>query len=732
MSESESSLARRVSTLERENRLLQIGLKQLTRIREQWTHSLDELKATKSRVEISRKFLDQLLHTAPLPVLVLSRPWSRIAMANMAAETLIGVSAGGLVGRRALGLVDRGWRGDFVQRFRSTEPDDGGVASEVCVATASGATRRLELHWAEVATLPGEPKRDILIAQDVTERQAAEQRLRLAGKIIESSPQGIAVLDVDNRILNINRAGSELSGHADDELIGQPAVNLVDAGRTKTFVNILAQIGDGLDQWQGELPFVRRNVGTYTAWVGILALRNPVGRVSHYILMYMDITERKKAEDRLRFHSLHDALTGLPNRVQYRDRLERAMISASRGAGRFGVMFLDLDGFKHVNDAYGHDAGDELLKQVASRLRGGLRANDTIARLGGDEFAAILLGIEEVGQLEKVARKILAAMNPEFPVRGQSCKVTVSIGISIFPDDAQDIDDLMKFADMAMYRVKDGGKNSYQFFTPDMNLEASRRMSMANRMERALEQGEFLTYYQPQIDIATRRIVGVEALVRWNDPSQGMVLPGSFIGLAEETGFIHALGEHVLLQACREVALWHGQGFDQVSVSINLSARQFSMENLDSLIRRVLAETGIDPNRVILEVTESTVMENLTSAERVLRSLRELGVRFALDDFGTGYASMAYLKRLPFSHLKIDRQFIRDLETNPSDLAITDAVVRMAGALGLTVVAEGVETAGQLRTLVSLKCDHAQGYYFARPMPPEECLRLLALAEEFA
>lgn len=721
-----ADLVKRVSALERENRLLQIGVKQLTRIREQWTRSLDELKATKSRLQVSNQFLDRLLRTAPLPVLVLTKPRGRIVMANMAAETLIGVDADGLTGISALRLLDHQARSDLLQRYRAPVAK-GATAEPVAVnlLTRAGQVRRLEVHWAESAGLPGERERLVVIAQDVTERQAAAEQLRLAGRIIENTPQGIVVLDREQRIMSINPAGCELAGVPAASLIGQSAGVLPGPDHVEALFEVLAKVAGGLDQWQGETRFGRRDGNTYPAWVAVLSLKNSAGQLSNYIMLFMDITVRKQTEDRLRFQSMHDALTGLPNRVQYRDQLERSLALAQRGKLKVGVMFLDLDGFKHVNDAYGHDAGDDLLKQVSARLQSAIRATDTIARFGGDEFAAILLGIHEVRNIEIVARKILAAVSPPYHLKADIAKISVSIGISVFPDDAQDIDALMKFADMAMYRVKAAGKDSYQFFTPDMNLEASRRMNMVSRMERGLEQGEFIAHYQPQVDIRSGRFIGVEALIRWNDPGQGLVPPGAFIGLAEETGMINALGEQILYAACRQAVAWHGQGLAGLTVSINLSAKQFRDRDLPALIRRVLAETGITPTCLVLEITESTIMTDLEATERMLREIRALGVLFSLDDFGTGYASMAYLKRLPFNHLKIDRQFIRDMETDPHDVAITDAIIRMAAALELTVVAEGVETLGQLRLLESLNCDCAQGYYFARPLPPEECFRLL-------
>jgi diguanylate cyclase (GGDEF)-like protein/PAS domain S-box-containing protein len=538
----------------------------------------------------------------------------------------------------------------------------------------------------------------------------------------------VVVLDRDHRIVSINPAGAALRGSPACQLTGRSAAILLRPEDGQAIERVLKQTESGLEQWQGEMRFMRQDGLSYPTWVDVLTLKHADEQLSNFILQFTDITDRKQTEDRLRHQSLHDILTGLPNRRLFRDHLDRAISLCQQGPFKVGVLFLDLDGFKHVNDAFGHDNGDELLRQVAGRLRGVLRATDTLARFGGDEFAAVLPGVREVGNLEAVARTVIDAVRPPYHLEGGTCEISVSAGISVYPDDAGDVETLMKYADMAMYRVKAGGKNTYRFFTPDLDIEATKRMTLIGRMQEALERGEFVVHYQPQVDIASRRIVGVEALVRWNDPVDGLVAPAAFIGLAEETGFIDALGGFVLEVACRQIAAWARDGIDGISLSVNLSARQFCASSLATTIRRAIEKSGIDPARLVLEVTETTVIEDMATAQRILDHLLGLGVRFALDDFGTGYASLAFLKRLAFSQLKIDRQFVNDLETDPRDVAIATAIIRMAGALGMEVVAEGVETDGQLRLLEGLSCDQAQGYLFARPMAAAQCRDMLLAA----
>jgi diguanylate cyclase (GGDEF)-like protein/PAS domain S-box-containing protein len=601
----ETDLAQRLVTLERENRLLQHAMSQLARIREQWTRALDELKETKARLKASNRFLDRLLHTAPLPVLVLTRPWGRILMANAAAEALAGVPPGGLVGRSALRILSPSARRGLTRRLAEAARAGGPAPVALTLGAPGAEPRHLELHGSAVKVAPGEPERLMVIAQDVTERRVAEECLR--------------------------------------------------------------------------------------------------------------------------HQSLHDALTGLPNRLLFREHLKGAVTQSERYGHKVAVLFLDLDGFKYVNDAYGHDTGDELLREVAARLQGALRASDRVARFGGDEFAAILLGVRGAADVERIAQKVIAAVSAPYLLKGWLCNISASVGISLYPDDADALDALMKYADMAMYRVKAAGKSGYQFFTADMNREAARRMGTIARLQLALERGEIEVYYQPQLDIARRRIIAFEALMRWNDPEHGVVSPAEFIGFAEETGLINALGELVLRQACRQAVFWARGGVTGINMAVNLSARQFRHHDLIGLVGRVIEETGIDPATLVLEVTESTIVEDVEASRRICAGLCRLGVQLALDDFGTGYASMVFLKRLPFSKLKIDRQFVHDLENDAREVALSDAIIRMASALGLKVVAEGLETPGQLRLLEALKCDQAQGFYFAHPAPADDCGRLLAL-----
>jgi diguanylate cyclase (GGDEF)-like protein len=447
--------------------------------------------------------------------------------------------------------------------------------------------------------------------------------------------------------------------------------------------------------------------------------------VTHYIGGFTDISERKAAEDQIRHLAHHDTLTGLPNRFHLRARLEQALATARRSSGRVAVMFLDLDRFKIINDTLGHHIGDGLLVEVARRLGASVRASDVVARLGGDEFVVVLTEVEEIGAVRQVGEKILAALGARYDIEGNELHSTPSIGIALYPEDGEGVDALMKNADTAMYHAKTAGRNNVQFFTASMNAQASERMALENSLRQAVDHGDFELHYQPQVDLASGRIVGVEALVRWRHAEHGLIPPDKFIPVAEETGLIVPLGEWVLYEAARQVAVWRAEGIADVSVAINLSAHQLRDDALPGVVADVLSRHGIDPEDIEIEITESVAMSDPNATIEHLGSLRRMGIELAVDDFGTGYSSLAYLKLLPIHRLKLDRSFVMDIEHDPNDAAICTATIALAHSLGLSVVAEGVETVAQRDYLAGLGCDVAQGYLYSRPLPAAEIGELL-------
>ncbi len=446
------------------------------------------------------------------------------------------------------------------------------------------------------------------------------------------------------------------------------------------------------------------------------AFYDDAGQVTRMSGITMDIDERKHAEERVQFLAYYDALTGLPNRTLLQDRLTKALASARRQKEKVALLFLDLDRFKNINDSLGHSVGDVLLQHVAERLKRSAREQDTVARLGGDEFLIVLNGVKDIPDAAVAAERFMDAMTAEFVVQGHPLSVSCSLGISVFPEHGADGEALIKNADAAMYCAKDHGRNNFRFFAEDMNAQVVERLTLENSLRLALDRKEFFPVYQPQMEVGTGRITGLEVLLRWQHPKLGLVPPDKFIRIAENSGLIVPLGEWVLRTACSQARKWQEEGLLAVPVAVNVSAVQFRQEGFCALIRKVLHETGLAPQYLELELTESLLLSNADVTFSVLQELREMGVALAIDDFGTGYSSLSYLKRFPINKLKIDRSFIRDVATNPDDAAITTAIINMAKSLSLKVIGEGVEDEAQMTFLQVHQCDEIQGYFFSKPL----------------
>jgi diguanylate cyclase (GGDEF)-like protein len=438
-----------------------------------------------------------------------------------------------------------------------------------------------------------------------------------------------------------------------------------------------------------------------------------------------DLEERKRTERAMRHMAHHDALTDLPNRALFRDRLSHAMAQADRYHQRLAVLFLDLDRFKAINDTLGHNAGDQLLRIAAERLKGCVRECDTVARLGGDEFTVIVEDVEDRQAAAVVAQKIIDSFSQPFTLHGHEVFVTTSVGITLYPDDGEHLDTLLRNADAAMYRAKDCGRNNYQFYVPEMNTRARERLLLENALRRALVKEEFILHYQPRVDLRSGNVIGAEALLRWRHPERGLMAPDEFVPLLEETGLILPVGEWVLREACRQNRAWQDKGLPPVRVAVNLSVRQFLQRDLAALVASVLEETGLPPSFLELEITEELLLEHSAANAAALNRLRELGVHISIDDFGTGYSSLSYLKRLPIHTLKIDQSFVRDITLDSDGAAIVSAIIAMACNLRLNVLAEGVETEAQLAFLRAQGCNEIQGYSFSRPLDAEAFERLL-------
>ncbi len=442
-----------------------------------------------------------------------------------------------------------------------------------------------------------------------------------------------------------------------------------------------------------------------------------------------DITERKRSEAMLQYQASHDLLTGLPNRMQFNEHLSTALANARRNQTLVAVMFLDLDRFKNINDTLGHGIGDQLLQSFAQRLKSCLRAGDPVARWGGDEFTVLLPQIRSAQEAAAVGKRVIGCLKQAFELEEHELYVRTSIGIALYPQDGEDSETLLKNADAALYAAKKRGRNNYRFYSPTLNSEASSTLKLETLLCQALEREEFVVYYQPQVNVTTGKIYGVEALIRWQHPELGLVSPGQFIRIAEETGLIASIDEWVLWTACAQNRAWQSAGLPPVRVSVNLSPRQFQQPNLVSMVTRVLSETGLDPQFLELEITETNIIKNVDLARQVLENLQQMGVYLSMDDFGTGYSCLGYLKQFPFHTLKIDQSFIRDMRGEQQELAIITAVIALGRAFNLRVVAEGVETQQQLELLRNLQCDQMQGYLFSKPLPAKDVTKLLECSD---
>ena len=581
------------------------------------------------------------------------------------------------------------------------------------------------LFWCLMSGCALDPTRadegSIWVFADITERKLAEEKLRLSANVLEHIADGVMVLDVGGRIVATNPAFTRITGYAEQEALGRESSLTKGTRNEQAFYEALwRQLADS-GFWRGEIWDTRKDGEAYLEALTVSAVRDDAGATTHYVCVFSDITRERESQTQLDHLAHHDALTALPNRLLYHDRLRHAMARAERDGEQLAVLFIDLDRFKNVNDTLGHHVGDELLKQVAQALSRCLREGDTLARLGGDEFIVLLEDVGGAPGATRVAEKLMAMFEQPFEVSGYELFVTGSVGISLYPQDGRDLHMLIRNADVAMYQAKARGRNGYRFYAPSMSGDGVERLRMETLLRRAIERREIYLDYQPQVEIDSGRLIGVEALLRWNSPELGQVAPASFIPLAEDTGFIGQLGQWVLRDACRQMVAWEAHGLAVPKIAVNLSVRQFERGGMAAIVDAVLRETGLAPARLQLEVTESVIM-NTDDALQYVNDLHAIGVALAIDDFGTGYSSLAYLKQLPVQTLKIDRSFIKDIPQDPDDEAIAIAIIQLGKSMGLSVIAEGVEREDQADFLLRHGCNRAQGYLYGKPVSGDAIL----------
>ncbi|HRE15651.1 MAG TPA: EAL domain-containing protein, partial [Rhodocyclaceae bacterium] len=573
----------------------------------------------------------------------------------------------------------------------------------------------------------GQPLGLITTYTDITSQRQDRERLLLADKVFASTPSGIIIANEDQIIVSVNPAFSEITGFPPEEIIGCTVRSLPSRISRSDLTNILRTLSHR-QSWSGEIHAQTRDGRPFTAGVTATRISEAEGDGSaHYIWMFTDISEHKHAEEQVRHLAHHDSLTGLPNRLSLQMRLNQTLPEAKRRGWNVAALFIDLDRFKYINDTLGHSAGDVLLREVAQRISSTIRASDTVARLGGDEFVVLLPDIATAADAASVAGKIIGSFAAPIQVGQHELHTSPSIGISLFPGDGEDSDTMLRNADTAMYHAKSAGRNNFQFYSEEMNKVASERLHLESKLRQALARNEFALAFQPQFSATTGRPTGVEALVRWHHPTEGVISPARFIPIAEETGLIVELGEWVLRTACEEMQRWQEAGLPPLRVAVNVSARQLRRRDFIEMVAGALAQSGLDPQLLELEITESAVMENPDEAIQILQALQRMGPTLAIDDFGTGYSSLAYLKLFPIDHLKIDRSFVADIEHDLNDRAIAFGTIALAHSLGLNVIAEGVETEDQFDLLRSNGCDEIQGYLMSPPLPPAAAFAFLHL-----
>lgn len=586
----------------------------------------------------------------------------------------------------------------------------------------------VEFQWAPVGSLERfwearifkrDDKEAIVILRDITVGRRQDLQLRLWAKVFNNSNEAILITDTHYKIISVNQAFTKLTGFTEHEVIHKDAYQMGTNLHTHGFFRNLVWLVKENGNWQGELQTAKKHGEQFTAWYSISTVKNLQGEVENYICLFTDISESKRSQKRIAYLAHHDILTDLPNRVLLNDRLEMAIATARRQNEKIGVLFVDLDRFKNINDSLGHDAGDTILKLAAHRLRSLVRVGDTVARLGGDEFVILLPNISDETAVGEITQKLCLRMSMPYKISNLDLHLTPSIGISIFPSDGDSSQELIKNADAAMYLAKEQGRNNFQFYKPALNARTLDRLKLESALRQSISDHQMQLYFQPQVDAATRKIVGAEALIRWNHPQRGLVPPNDFIAIAEETGVIISIGEWVIAEAARTIIDWRTLCDLELTVSVNISAVQFRQANFVGRVKNLLATLGVAPKYFELEITESMLMHDMPSSIEQLKSLREAGFSIAIDDFGTGFSSLNYLRHLPIDILKIDQSFIREMINDDASKAIVKTIINLAEALGKRTIAEGVETEQQLLLLTELGCNLIQGYYIEKPMPAE-------------
>ncbi|MDO6564146.1 EAL domain-containing protein [Amphritea sp. 1_MG-2023] len=581
------------------------------------------------------------------------------------------------------------------------------------------------LYW-EAATISavrdslGEITHFVAVKEDITERRATEEQLRMTATVFETTNEGIMITAPDSTIISVNPAFTEITGYAAQDVVGKKPQVLQSGKQNSDFYRCMWQTLKKNGSWSGEIWNKRQNGIIYPQWLSIAAVQNRDGLLEQYVAVFSDMTQRKNDEEQIRQQANFDALTSLPNRTMLKRELTSIQHRCDQSGHICALLFIDLDRFKAVNDTLGHSVGDQMLQQVSLRLTSVIRESDLLSRFGGDEFVIVLQDLTDPEEAAIIAKQVIDILQPPFQLADRTLYIGASVGISCYPNDSQNSEVMLRHADMAMYLAKDNGRNQYQFFNAQMREEVKNRTELEQSLRQAINNHEFELYYQPITNCQQRKVIAVEALIRWHHPDKGLISPTEFIPLAEETGLIQPIGLWVLRQSCEQLIKWQQQGLNDLSISVNISSNQRLLGFDANVAADIMNSLGVDPSKIIFEITESIFLENSTEAITWLQQFKALGSKLAIDDFGTGYSSLSYLKLFPIDKLKIDRAFIRDLPDNQEDATLVKAIIAMSKSLGLELIAEGVETSEQLAFLNQLDCHNIQGYLFSKPTQADQ------------
>ncbi|MFI8483338.1 bifunctional diguanylate cyclase/phosphodiesterase [Pseudomonas sp. NPDC078700] len=676
---------------------------------------ISKIRSTQQLLELSEEKFAKAFHASPDGMLITRLEDGVLLDANEGFARITGLSAKQALNHSTmeLGLWSEPEQRSYV--LRQIQKHGSVRDFTAAIATVDGSVRMCELS-AQPMTI-GDQACLLTIARDVTDRHLMQEKLLQAATVFENTAEGVMITDIDQRITAINRAFTEITGFTESEILGNRA-SMLSSGRHDR--NFYAQMWQQLTRnghWQGEIWNKRKNGELFPEWLTISAVRNSLDQITHYVGVFADITPLKQAQAKLDYQAHHDSLTGLPNRLLFETRLQNELDRDQDSERHGAVLFMDLDRFKHINDSLGHPVGDQLLKSIAERLKYQLTEQDTVARLGGDEFIILLPGLKTRDQASQTAEKLLACFSEAFSVEQHQFFISASIGLSLYPEDAQDVASLIKNADTAMYQSKAKGRNRLELYTPELTSIATERMNLETGLRHALEHNQLHVAYQPKFSLGTNQLIGAEALIRWTHPELGEIQPDRFIPIAEECGLILPLGSWVLEQTCKQMADWQTTHAPFGAVAVNLAGVQLRQPDLIEMIAALLNRHKLAPDLLQLEITESFIMNQTEDALDTLHRLKDLGLQLAIDDFGTGYSSLSYLKRLPLDTLKIDQSFVRGLPGNPHDAAIARAIIALGRSLQLSVIAEGVETKAQAQFLADAGCEQIQGFFINRPLP---------------